>query len=544
MRTIKKGGLRKKDPNKSNWEAVYAMINNPKSHIYCISYDSLKGIVFKLEIRDPDDDDIEFYGLNEKGTAFTDPVTCLIFKFVIIGHYGNIRLPDDLVLYNNGQKEIIYKKTEDLYNFHKEATNQQAIYVSSIAPNGHAICPAIVDFKQISGKDNINNLIKSLYIKHRGNQLSEPIGTQKDKVWYMLRYLNDQAEKNGYSLGLISMELVDNSYVGLYSLYKADSPNRAYNSGCIYAIAQLLRLFIKPKIINYDCHLGNVLTKIDGSESVMIDFGRIINLNDETPFGGSESTVKTEYNKFGNYDADLAAIIRLSETDLFSGGRRTDDPIINNMASIIKFISILDYTCNNVLNNSQRTRPQMIDLLTYIYGRNFSRDWKTRRPVWTVTEDVKTRYDYVIPVFTSLCEVPQDRSMRNGLSQTSINNMIQRKDIYSVPPLPSSGPAAVPAYPEDLSDSSSEEEDTLLSSGLRQRRPAAAPAAVAENADEDCDPVRQTCCDRVTGFCRRLVGLKGGKTQKRVKNKNKNKNKKNTNKKNKKRTNKKRTNKK
>jgi hypothetical protein len=87
-----KGGIIKKNINLSSWQAVYNMITSKHSTLTSISYDSLVGFIFKLDISDKKYS--EFRGLNNDRTLFNEPVKSLIFKIVIIDENNNrIALP-------------------------------------------------------------------------------------------------------------------------------------------------------------------------------------------------------------------------------------------------------------------------------------------------------------------------------------------------------------------------------------------------------------------------------------------------------------------
>ena len=63
-----KGGLRQKNPEISSFQAVMNMLNTTGAQITLVSYTSLTGFIFKLEILKDDHEKVEFYGLNEKHT--------------------------------------------------------------------------------------------------------------------------------------------------------------------------------------------------------------------------------------------------------------------------------------------------------------------------------------------------------------------------------------------------------------------------------------------------------------------------------------------
>ena len=83
-RTTFKGGLRQKNPEISSFQAVMNMLNTSGAQITIVSYTSLTGFIFKLEILKDNPQNIEFYGLNEKTHALTVPIHCLIIKFALL----------------------------------------------------------------------------------------------------------------------------------------------------------------------------------------------------------------------------------------------------------------------------------------------------------------------------------------------------------------------------------------------------------------------------------------------------------------------------
>ncbi len=67
------GGLKLKNSSKSGIKAVYDMINSSSGSINLLTYKSLKGFMFVLNVST---DDSEYLTLN--GTQFTKPVTSFI----------------------------------------------------------------------------------------------------------------------------------------------------------------------------------------------------------------------------------------------------------------------------------------------------------------------------------------------------------------------------------------------------------------------------------------------------------------------------------
>jgi hypothetical protein len=122
-----KGGLKQKDPSLTSWQAVYKMISNPESTLTKISYSSLKGYIFKLDVP-PIPENSEFFGLNVDGTALNVPIYSLIFKFAIVSEGGDEELPEFFFpgeLDSNGDQMYYTKATENLNDFKVESEIQQ-----------------------------------------------------------------------------------------------------------------------------------------------------------------------------------------------------------------------------------------------------------------------------------------------------------------------------------------------------------------------------------------------------------------------------------
>ena len=73
------GGLKLKNSSKTGFKAVYDMINSSSGTVNLLTYKSLKGFMFILNVSAGDS---EYLTLN--GTQFTKPVTSFILKFAVI----------------------------------------------------------------------------------------------------------------------------------------------------------------------------------------------------------------------------------------------------------------------------------------------------------------------------------------------------------------------------------------------------------------------------------------------------------------------------
>jgi len=504
-----KGGLKQKNPELTSWQAVYKMISNPASTLTKIAYSSLKGYIFKLDVP-PSPENSEFFGLNAAGTDFNVPIYSLIFKFAIISKNGDEELPEFSFpgeLDENGDQIYYSKATENLNDFKVESNIQQSIYLKTINPSGKPICLAVADFSYFN-KDSAFILLGHL----RAKQGNSP------KVMRMLEYLKFNVTGNK-QLGMITMELANSDFKELNDL-KSNPP--VFKSDCNSAIAQILILFLRLKILNYDSHAGNVLGKEDGTKTFLIDFGRTLNFNNSNPFPAQRNEIIDQYNAItrGNYDADKREVLSFGVTDLYVGGRTTEDEVIDRMQKIVKFMAYIDYCTNTTyFDMSKMDRAQLITFLRYLYGPEFSDKWTKRRPDFTLTSGARTAYASLIPTIRSLTEAPLVAT--NRLSDNAIQGMIQSGKLFSIKAGVSYDRNDVSSWsiPDVLSSASTgraaDFSPAAINVGLRQRPGRTGPPVQEDEDEEECDPVKQTCCDKVTGFCKKMIGLGGRRTKRR-----------------------------
>jgi len=428
-----KGGLKKKNDSLTSWQAVYKMIGVPKAQLNIISYNSLKGFIFRLDVP-PDPQNSEFFGLNDSLT-FDKEVYSLVFKMSILSNHST-KLP------TLEMKTKKYKKnTDNLDSFKKEAFFQQKIYTQTLLPTGDPITISVVDFSYFDKDASIKLLTRLLSIP------------SNDEVQKLLKYLISCL--NGFfqykfRLGMITMELIDTTFDKIGSI---DPPIFDYD--CNYVIAQLLILFTRLKIINYDCHYENVLASVDEPEpktlygryekrSVLIDFGRIIDVNDVDSFFDDDETrlILKTYNDLTKHTMNdsLIKIENIKDIDLISGKTRYDIQHIENMHNIIKFISTMDYCINHTLFGIDS--PQITFLLTHIYGVSFDVDWSIMPDWefgWSLNDRAISIYKNVSPVIQAIRSVPLDQKRHDDITEFiesgkifSINKSISSYDRSSI----------------------------------------------------------------------------------------------------------------
>ena len=386
------GGVLQHNKNISSWQAVYNMIKLRGASLSKISYSSLTGFIFRLDIP-IDKQNVEFYGLNDQKTALTKPIYNIVFKLAIISDDDNDKL-GQLVIHN----QSFNKKTEILESFREEANTQQQIYIDTLSPNGNPITLSIIDFSFFDKRSTADLLTELLNMTHNSGTVSE-----------MLKYIESKcldSSKNRH-LGMITMELAEPTYTELAALTIGED---TYINGCQYAIAQTLILFLKSKKLNFDCHAGNVLasTMPNNPGTVLIDFGRVLDLNKDI-FEQIEEYYKELTGR--DYAVDHNTYTKYTITDLYVSRNVSLQEVVIKMKNIIQFISYMDYIMNSINFNMKGTfdRPQIITLLQYLYGPSFRTNWGWNNgnyvaPDWILTQEIFDRYYNIIPIIRNLTE--------------------------------------------------------------------------------------------------------------------------------------------
>jgi hypothetical protein len=427
-----KGGLKKKNPDLTSWQAVYKMITTPEAKLSLLSYDSLKGFIFRIDVPTDNPDNSEFLGLNYQGTAFNVPIYSLVLKIVLIRDNDRDQKLESLQI----DDKYITKETERMMDIVREAQIQQLVYVKTLNPAGKPICLGVVDFSYFDQTAS-RRLLDTLLQIPGNDQFVQHI------LIYLIRNLN-----NGRKLGIISMELADKRE---YTVLHRISDNEIINEGCKRILAEIVILFVKCKIIHYDLHSSNVLIRADGQKAFIIDFGRVIHfqpnlLTDlEKKFAGYYLHFTDEV-----YVQDREMIVSdkpdnmIEITDFYNmlgDEKETDADAVDILCDIFKFISSVDYSIK--MTKSTRPmyryrRPQMLRFLQYVYP-NISTNWYQHSPYfldsdehdsWYITEEVRAKCLTIIPI---IIELTKGRiGSRNLFSMEAIKRNIRNGNIYFI----------------------------------------------------------------------------------------------------------------
>ena len=320
-----------------------------------ISTISVSGFIFRLDI-DHDPTLSEFFGLNDERTAFTKPVYSIVLKFVFLA--DETRSVMFQFLNEMGEPKNVSKMTEKASNFTLEAKHQQMIYQETLLPQGRPVTLAVVDVSKFDAL-NTRALINEL----------EQVPTSSGMVGLVLHYMkttvNDQVH-----LGLISMELANPAFSTLQTVKKQLS-KPLYDDACAYALAQIALLFVKLKVVLFDCHEANVLvntevkTSPDQDKSILIDFGRMFVLNnfflsfDEKKI----ASVETDFLQLSGKPF-RESMVSIKDLEVSSINETNLLDVLHNLAFLDCAISVPRKVRTNPVVIK---RPQMLALVRYLH---------------------------------------------------------------------------------------------------------------------------------------------------------------------------------
>jgi hypothetical protein len=360
--------------SKTSWQAVLDMIRKGTS-LELISAQSLSGFIFRLDIDPTKPHSNEFVGLNKERDAFTQPVYSIVLKFVFLGETRrNITFE---VENNKGEKRDLTKVIEKAGNLRLEADHQQMIYQETLLPQGRPVTLAVVDVSKFDAA-NARTLIAEL----------ENVLPTSEMVPVMLNSLKTNVNENVH-LGLISMELANPTFETLRVARRRLRPP-VYDDACAYALAQVALLFVKLKVVLFDCHEENVLvntaieTNPDEDKSTLIDFGKMFNIKDVFRlFKSKKEEIKAEFLKMTEKN--------LTETLVYIQSIREQSITVKELLDVLHNLAFLDCAISlpRMVKPSPAEapvrikRPQMLALIRYLYPKleKGEQDWLTNPPL-------------------------------------------------------------------------------------------------------------------------------------------------------------------
>jgi hypothetical protein len=412
-----KGGVFKTRDEVSILDSIIGMIKSKGATLTAISYSSLSGFIFKLDVEHRKEN-IYFSDFEKR------PVYSIIFKIALISETPIYKI------YKNIHKQRYQKKSETKSDYENEYAIQKEIYIHTLDLNRINICPSVIDLLFLKNNDILHFL-----------QNLEKIGGEKgDESIKMLSFLyRNVTNEKGYvipdlELGIILMEFVDEKEYDILSEIRIPE-TRKYN--CLYALAEIAVLFMNLKIINYDSHSGNIFgSKNKNKQPLMIDFGRTVNFEKDSyhelkplydlynklydtqnlnikPF----STMNVENNDIDtetiptiimNDDDDVIMteeqptivssyfqrnfdeIKDVKSSDFHNIDEANKDNMKTNLEKIIRFISYIDYAKTCSIGDKIRKYPQIIPLLDNLY--NMKRPWYDYEIPNNLSDDQKREY--------------------------------------------------------------------------------------------------------------------------------------------------------
>jgi hypothetical protein len=282
---MKTGGAKLKHPEKKGFQPMLDMIESPNSTFSVLSYESMYGFVFTLNL-DGHPEDAEYIG--RVGSRFNKPIVNYIIKFSFLRTIPPIPFPY-VPLPSFTLEHHIPKQSVKVNRFLQEAEIQQKTWLNSISGGRSAICPPIVNFS-LFHKDEAINLLILIYRRYSAS-LTLRTNQVLSYIWTVLVNIAD------CELGVISMPLISGSTT-LYS-FVHDPHTSDEERIDVYSqlLAKALRMFIDIGILHRDLHMNNCLIyrSPEGHlKTLIIDFGIASDLNTEVADSFMSETKKRE----------------------------------------------------------------------------------------------------------------------------------------------------------------------------------------------------------------------------------------------------------
>jgi RIO1 family len=258
------GGVKLKNPEKIRFTPVYDMIDNADSKLDVLTYSSLKGFLFTLDVP------AEVSEYVDMGKRLNVPVLNYILKFAVIRDDADYPLLDC-----DGNEKV----SESPDTYFQEAKMQQTCWLESISGGRPAICPSVANFSLFDNRESQKLL--NFFKRKRRQQ-----GASSDKLRILLDYLDQCCKDDPQNrLGVIVMPRVNNSIPLADFIYDRTTTNDDKIQAYAMVIAQILRLFLQLKVVHFDLHSYNALVSGGNGEpvkTILIDFGSAADIQHKT----------------------------------------------------------------------------------------------------------------------------------------------------------------------------------------------------------------------------------------------------------------------
>ena len=267
-----KGGAKKSNPEKTGFKPVEDMIKSIGTDFRILTADSLFGFMVVMDVSP---DNSEYLGLTSGRKKMSKPITTYLLKLAVISETADymepaIRLPDG--------SPPFFKSSETASNLYKEAKIQQKLWLDSIIGGKIPVCPDVYAFSIDMGDSMFGGKNTTSSFKSKNElKFANCYDFLREKSRY--KHTKHSASEPGpYAIGAIAMEYIPNSRI-LHDVIN-DRDESYINEVCVFAGAQVLRLFLKHSILHHDLHSGNIL--VNEGMAFIIDFGIVLDIENLT----------------------------------------------------------------------------------------------------------------------------------------------------------------------------------------------------------------------------------------------------------------------
>ena len=376
-----KGGAVRIDGNTNFLEVFFDMIVN-SINIECISYESLKGFIFVIEVENGKE---VFKSITLGNDYYDKPLSKILIKFTVLDDKETQLGELDNKEAKHRSKKKIEKKTDKKDDFEKEAKLQSTIFKQTWKRDKLALCPSVISYISLN-RDETEFLFEIMKKKLQG----------KEKENNIINFIQTRIINNR-QLGIIAMEYAEN-FVLMSDYCKKNIQNNNSSNvtyACALILSNLIILYLECNIVHCDLHLNNILISpnikknnclinIKDSCSRIIDFGR----------------TKSISNNVGSYK-DSIEFIKKILTEIYTVdleyNSKSNTPQALNLFDYAGFIEFINNNTPDFILNLDKNNSVLDYISKYLqsyYAKPLLNDAELSK-IYTIPEKYSTRESFL-----------------------------------------------------------------------------------------------------------------------------------------------------
>jgi len=318
--TFLQGGALLMDPSISRCQAIVNMVSDTRSNLSLLTYKSLKGFIFKLDVNDLNKCLFRYWRYLQE-----PKIQDYLIKLVIITKDNDEDLPEF-------RKRD--KSSESMNSFMNEAKIQARIWELSTLSSTPNFSPSVIDFSLFE------NPIGTHFLTFLKTKVA-PGSLDEEVIDYLISVIQDPVNR----LGMLVMPFLNNS-VTLGTFVSEPANAGMLTDIYINCLSKVVGLYLFNGLLHYDLHTDNILIKNRDGKYIpyVIDFGRVSQVDLRDPdeyFSGDEHLSKAEQTAAFKQRNDFR-----DELDTLIMPKRGENQAAFQAKQIIFIRKVIDYVCS------------------------------------------------------------------------------------------------------------------------------------------------------------------------------------------------------